>query len=177
MEKQETVYAELTVSITGAVSGTHLLSLEKHYSGSTQTYNPLEYLLPSLAEGGYVIDLQPLADHPQISTWSFVSPLPSGRIEGNEIQRLSEDARQFAADMAESEYGFEGAFQVIAELISKRVGEDPEGNAPGPFDYVSAACRASYWGAKGARIGRRRKSTLYWSDGTQQPIGTRDEAI
>jgi len=65
--------------------------------------------------------------------------------------------------------GLGGAFQQLAFLIANKVGEPTDGSA-GPMDRVSAAYRASYWGSRGARIGKRVGKIICWSDGEQQTI-------
>src|SRR5690242_57726 len=46
------------------------------------------------------MDLRPFADHPKITTWVYVAPISNGRIEGKDIDRLPENVRKAAADMA-----------------------------------------------------------------------------
>jgi hypothetical protein len=65
--------------------------------------------------------------------------------------------------------GLGGEFQQLAFLIAHKIGEPTDGSA-GPMDSVSAAYRASYWGSRGARIGKRMGNTIHWSDGEQQAI-------
>ncbi len=42
----------------------------------------LDRALRDLADGGYVIDLRPLADHPKLTSWVFHAPMSDGRIAG-----------------------------------------------------------------------------------------------
>lgn len=129
--------------------------------------------LQMLAEGGYAIDLRPLAEHPDIAHWVLRSPMPDGRIEGIDIDRLPDEVRRAAADMAPF---MGGDFQSLAFMMSARAGEPPSNTREaGPFDYVSAAYRAAWWGAKGARIGRRVGDTIVWSDGSVQEIERGEE--
>ena len=120
-----------------------------------------------LAEGGYVIDLRPLANHPQLYHWVFCSPMPNGHIEGDEIDRFSDKEREIASELL---FGLEGDFQRVAELAVNRIGEPLDGSA-GPFDYVSSTYLAAYWANRGARIGKRVGNILRWSDGSEQVIG------
>ena len=161
-------FSEVTIAAwTGEISGQHLYNPTSGYaSGSTSGMHSLDRAVADIADGGYVIDLRPLADHPQITTWVFRAPMSNGRIEGEEINRLSDDVRKAAGDMAS---GLGGAFQDVALLAAARIGEPVDGSA-GAFDYVSAAYRAVYWGSRGALIGKRVGDTLHWSDGRQQPI-------
>jgi len=157
---------------TGEASGQHLITPESSYAnGNTSGMygeQGRERALRDLAEGGYVIDLRPLADHPQITTWVFQAPMSNGRIEGDEIARLPDDVRKAAGDMA-GPFGLQGAFQDLALLAAAKVGEPTDGGA-GPFDKVSAAYRAVYWGSRGALIGKRLGDTIQWSNGTRQAI-------
>lgn len=165
-----TWYAEIVIAAwTGAISATHLCDpAHPGCHGSTSGIWSPAHALPNLAEGGYVIDLRPLADHPQVSAWVFQSPLSNGQIDGEEIARLPTEVREAARDLAP---GMAGDFQRIAEAMAARAGEPPDRTA-GPFDAVSAASRAAYWAARGARIGRRTGGWLIWSDGARQPIET-----
>jgi hypothetical protein len=166
--ERRTTFSEVTIAAwTGEVSGQHLSDPKSgSISGNTSGMYDLDRALPALAHGGYVIDLRPLADHPKITSWVFQAPMPNGKIEGEDIDRLSEEARRSAADIAP---GMSGAFQDIALLVAAKVGEPTDGGA-GPFDSVSAAYRAVYWGSRGALIGKRVGNTLHWSDGRQQAI-------
>lgn len=89
-----------------------------------------------------------------------------GRIEGEDIERFSEELRKTTEQMLP---GLGGAFQQLAFLVAHKIGEPTDGST-GPMDSVSAAYRASYWGSRGARIGKRVGNSLYWSDGEQQTI-------
>jgi hypothetical protein len=165
-----TYYAEIIIgALTGSISAQHLYDPPEHSShGFTSCLWPLERALEDLTEGGYVIDLRPLADHPQLRSWVYQAPMSNGRLEGNEIDRFSDEERQAAQQMLS---GLEGDFQKLAYLAAQRIGEPLDGGA-GPFDAVSASCRAAYWGSRGARIGKRVGNILYWSDGKQQAIGS-----
>ena len=163
-------YAEITIAaLTGEISAEHLYDPPTRPDrGNTSRIWSLDDVLKDLADGGYVFDLRPLAENPNIYSWVVRSPLPSGRIDGDEIDRFSDDARRFAGEMA---HAFEGDFQGLAFLASERHGEPLDGSA-GPFDSVSAAYRAVYWGRRGALIGKRVGDLLCWSDGRQQAIGS-----
>jgi hypothetical protein len=162
-------YAEITIAaLTGEISAEHLYDPPAQpHKGSTSGIWPLERALEDLADGGFVFDLRPLADHPHIASWAVRAPMPSGRIEGDDIDRLSDEARKSAGEMVDA---LQGDFQTLAILASKGFGEPLDGSA-GPFDYVSSASRALYWGSRGALIGKRVGNLLYWSDGRQQTIG------
>lgn len=168
-KERRTQFSEVTfAALTGEASGTHL-AVPGRYSGSTSGMygeQGREWALRDLAEGGYVIDLRSLADNPHIFRWVVEAPMSNGRIEGNDIDRLSDTARQTAGEMAPF---LGGDFQLLAALAATKFGEPQDGGA-GMFDSVSAAYRALWWGEKGARIGRRVGDTLHWSDGTQQAI-------
>lgn len=161
-------YAEVTISAsTGGIIGKHLCDPTSGYAGGyTSGIWPLEKALADLAEGGYVIDLRPLAAHPDLVVWAFVAPLPNGRIEGEHIERFPEELRETAEQMLP---GLGGEFQQLAFLIAHKIEEPTDGSA-GPMDSVSAAYRARYWGSRGARIGKRVGNTIRWSDGEQQTI-------
>jgi hypothetical protein len=163
-------YAEITIAaLTGEISATHFYNPPSQpYRGSTSGIWSLERALVDLVDGGYAIDLRPLADHPKIVSWVFRAPMPSGRIEGDDIDRLSDEARRFAGEMG---YAFQGDFQALALLMSKRFGEPLDGLA-GPFDYVFSSYLATYWGIRGALIGKRVGNLLRWSDGRQQTISS-----
>ncbi|HVB24635.1 MAG TPA: hypothetical protein VNG51_22045 [Ktedonobacteraceae bacterium] len=166
-------FSEVTIAAwTGEVSGQHLYDPRSGYASVSTSgmygTNALQRALPDVAEGGYVIDLRPLADHPQITTWVFQAPMPNGRVEGDDIERFPDDVRKAAGEMA-GPFGLQGAFQDLALLAAAKVGEPVDGSA-GPFDTVSAAYRAVYWGSRGALIGKRVGNTLQWSNGTQQTI-------
>jgi hypothetical protein len=164
-QQKRRLYAEVTIgALTGEISAEHLYDPPTQpYRGSTSHIWPLEKALEDLVDGGYVIDLRPLADHPALFSWVYRAPMPNGRLEGHEIDRLSEEVRQCASGMAG---GLQGDFQKLALLMANRIGE-PIDESAGPFDSVSVAYRAAYWGSRGALIG----NTLYWSDGRQQMIG------
>jgi hypothetical protein len=158
-------------ALFGSISAQYLYDPPDHPSqGWTTRIGSLEQALLDLAEGGYVIDLRPLADHPLLKTWVFQAPMPNGRISGDEIDRFSDEEREAARQML-SDLG--GDFQKLAYLASQRLGEPLDGSA-GPFDAVSASYRAAYWGSRGARIGKRVGNILYWSDGKQQAINSSD---
>ncbi len=167
-------YSEIIIgALSGSITAQHLYDPPEHPSqGWTSRVFPLSSALEDLAEGGYVIDLRPLADHPQLRTWVFQAPMSNGRLEGDEIDRLSDEARLAAQQMLS---GLGGDFQRLALFASQRVGEPLDGSA-GPFDAVSASYRAAYWGSRGARIGKRVGDTLYWSDGEQQTISSSDSS-
>lgn len=166
-QRRRTTYAEITIAaLTGEISATHLVDPQTPTRGSTSGIWTLEKALPHLAQGGYVFDLRPLAEHPQLFSWVFQAPMPNGRIEGNDIDRFPEYIRVATRDLAP---WMAGAFQDLALLIANGVGEPTDGGA-GAFDMVSASYRAVSWGTRGALIGRRIDSTLYWFDGKQQPI-------
>lgn len=158
---------------TEEASGQHLITPESEYaSGSTSgMYGEAgrERALQDLAEGGYVIDLRPLAEHPQFTRWVFDAPLPDGRIEGEDIERLPDRVRHAAGEMAASPFGLQGAFHDLAIAAFARMGEPLDGST-GMFDKVSAAYLAMYWGSRGARIGKRVGESVFWLDGTQQAI-------
>jgi hypothetical protein len=159
------IHADVIIEIDGWVSGTHLLCPEQPYHGHTRSYGSLEDMLPSLVQGGYVIDLRPLAEHPRIVEWVVLSPMSSGYLEGDDLLHLSDEACQFGALMAQQ--GFDGAFQTLATSTTRA---DASRKKPGALDYVSSAYLAATWGERGARIGQRRGDVLYWSDGSQQQI-------
>jgi hypothetical protein len=163
-------YAEITIAaLTGEISAEHLYNPPAQpYKGSTSGIWPLERALEDLADGGFVFDLRPLSDHPDIVSWAFLAPMPSGRIDGDDIDRLSNEARKSAGEMVDA---LQGDFQKLAILASKRFGEPLDGSA-GPFDYVSSTSRALYWGSRGALVGKRVGNLLCWSDGRQQTIGS-----
>ena len=97
--------------------------------------------------------------------------MSNGCIEGNEIDRLSENARKAAGEMVS---GLEGAFKDLAMLAAAGIGKPEDGSADG-FDDVSAVYRAVYWGSRGALIGRRMGNTLHWSDGREQMIESKPD--
>ena len=169
--KRQILFSEITfAALTGEASGEHLLVPGGNRGSTSGMYGDQgrERALRDLAEGGYVIDLRPLADHPQLTTWVFNAPMSNGRIEGDDIDRLPDDVRKAAGDMA-SPFGLQGAFRDLALLAAAKVGEPVDGGA-GPFDTVSATYRATWWGSRGALIGKRVGDTLHWSNGTQQTI-------
>ncbi|MHB8598391.1 MAG: hypothetical protein ACYDER_16430 [Ktedonobacteraceae bacterium] len=164
-------FSEVTfAALTGEASGEHLLVPGGNRGSTSGMYSEQgsERALRDLAEGGYVIDLRPLAKHPHITTWVFQAPMPNGRVEGDDIDRLPDDVRKAAGEMAGT-FGLQGAFQDLALLAAAKVGEPVDGSA-GAFDTVSAAYRATWWGSRGAFIGKRVGDTLRWSNGTQQTI-------
>ena len=167
-QPKHTHYAEVTIAApTGKISGRHLSDPTSGYSGGFTTgIWSLEKALANLADGGYVIDLRPLASHPDLIAWVYAAPLCNGHIEGEEIERFPQELRKTAEQMLP---GLGGAFQQLAFLIAHKIGEPTDGSA-GPMDEVSAAYRARYWGSRGARIGKRVGNILCWSDGAQQTI-------
>jgi hypothetical protein len=169
---EKTRYAEVTIAaLTGEISAEHLYNPPPQPDiGSTSGIWPLERALENLADGGFVFDLRPLADHPNIASWAVRAPMPSGRIDGDDRDRLSDEAREAAGEMVDA---LQGDFRTLAILASKRFGEPLDGSA-GPFDYVSSTSRTLYWGSRGALIGRRVGNLLCWSDGRQQTIGNPD---
>lgn len=160
-------YAEVTIAaLTGEISGEHLYDPTSGYaSGYTSRIWPLEKALANLAEGGYVIDLRPLASHPRLRAWVFAAPISNGRIEDEQIEQYPEELRRTAEQMLP---GLGGEFQQLAFLIAHKIGEPTDGSA-GPMDRVSAAYRANYWGSLGARIGKRVGNTIYWSTENNRP--------
>lgn len=167
-QPKRTRYVEVTIAaLTGEISGQHLYDPASGYaSGSTSGIWTLEEALVDLADGGYVIDLRPLASHPRLIAWFFAAPMPNGHIEGEDIERFSEELRKTTEQMLP---GLGGEFQQLAFLITNKIGEPTDGSA-GPMDSVSATYRASYWGSRGARIGKRVGNNICWSDGEQQTI-------
>ena len=165
---KQTRYAEITLAaLTGAISATHLCDpADPQSRGSTSGIWSLERALEDLAEGGYVIDLRPLAAHPQLLSWVLRAPLSNGRLEDEQIERLPDEVREAARDLMP---WLGGAYQWLAFLAATRSGEPADGSA-GPFDGVSAASLAAYWGSRGARIGKRRGNAIDWSDGQRQPL-------
>ena len=170
------LFSEVTIAAwTGGISGQHLFNPNSPSSrGSTSGMYSLDRAVADLADGGYIIDLRPLADHPKLTSWVFDKPLSNGHIEGNEIDRLSEDARKAAGKMASSPFGLQGAFRDLALFAAAGIGEPQDGSS-GSFDNVSAAYRAAWWGVKGALIGRRMGNTLHWSDGKEQMIESKPD--
>src|SRR5437660_6057523 len=136
-QPKRTQYAEVTIAaLTGEISGQHLYDSTSGYaSGSTSGIWTLEEALADLADGGYIIDLRPLASHPRLIAWVFAAPLPNGRIEGEGIERFSEELRKATEQMLP---GLGGVFQQLAFLITNNVGEPTDGSA-GPMDSVSSA--------------------------------------
>ena len=170
-------FSEVTFAAwTGEASGEHLFVPGGNRGSTSGMYGEQgrERALSDLAEGGYVIDLRPLADHQQLTTWVFNAPMSNGRIEGDDINRLSDDVRKAASEMAQP-FGLQGAFRDLALLAAAKVGEPVDGGA-GAFDTVSAQYRATWWGSRGALIGKRVGDTLHWSNGSEQKI-TRNPTI
>lgn len=167
-QPKRTQYAEVMIAaLTGQISGSHLYDPTSSYAGGfTSGIWPLEQALADLTDRGYVIDLRPLVSHPRLIAWAFASPLPNGRIEGEQIERYPDELRKTAEQMLP---GLGGEFQHLAFLMAKKIGEPTDGSA-GPMDRVSAAYRAAYWGSRGARIGKRVDASIHWSDGEQQLI-------
>src|SRR5437899_1209657 len=64
---------------TGEASGEHLFVPGGNRGSTTGMYGEQgrERALRDLAEGGYVIDLRPLADHPHIASWVLRAPIPN----------------------------------------------------------------------------------------------------
>src|SRR5205814_9193973 len=96
-------FSEVTfAALTGEASGEHLLVPGGNRGSTSGMYGEegRERALRDLAEGGYVIDLRPLADNPHIYRWVMQAPMSNGRIEGDEINRLPPDVRKAAGDMA-----------------------------------------------------------------------------
>ena len=87
-------------------------------------------------------------------------------IEGDDIDRLPDEVRKAAGDIARP-FGLEGAFRDVALAAASRAFEPIDYTAAGTFDNVSAAYRAAWWGPCGALIGRRVGDIVLWSDGTQ----------
>lgn len=174
--KRRVLYAEITIAAwTGSISATHLFDPTSPDSrGSTSGIWSLERALTDLAQGGYVIDLRPLAEHPKLSSWVFQAPIPNGQLQGDEIERLPESVRASARDMAP---WLEGEYQWLASVAANRVGEPVNASVAGPFDYVSAAYLATYWKTRGALVGMRQGQTLYWSDGREQAIDTPEKPV
>lgn len=131
----------------------------------TNTTYLMKRVYPYLAEGGYVIDRCPLEDHPHYSSLCLRAPICNGHIEGDDIKRLSKDAREFAATFSNH---MEGAFSQLANATA--LGDLDAKEEAGGMDYVSAAYLAAYWQKRGARVGKRKGNTIIWSDGEKQPI-------
>ena len=166
------LFSEVTfAALTGEAGGVHLVvpGGNRGYTSGMYGEDGRERAVRDLAEGGYVLDLRPLADNPLIFKWVVQAPMSNGRIEGNEIDRLPDDARKAAGEMASSPFGLQGAFRDLALFAAAGIGEPQDGSS-GSFDHVSAAYRAAWWGVKGALIGRRMGNTLHWSDGREQMI-------
>jgi hypothetical protein len=159
-------YAEIVIGITGAVHGTGLYDPPTHNTRWSASNMWLKKSLPELAEGGYVIDLRPLAEHPQIVSWVVNSPMSSGRLTGD-IERLPEKVRQAAGQMMPM---LDGDYQRLAYMASEKIGEPEDSLLAGPFDQVSAAYMATYWASKGARVGKRIGDKIAWSNGEEQPV-------
>ena len=106
---------------TDEASGEHLITPESEYAGghTSGMYGEAgrERALRDLAEGGYVIDLRPLADQPEIVTWVTKAPLPNGRIEGTEVDRLPPEVRESAGGLAPL---LDGEFQTLAAMAALR---------------------------------------------------------
>ncbi len=165
-------FSEVTfAALTGEASGEHLLvpNGNRGYTSGMYAEEGRSRAVRDLAEGGFVIDLRPLADNPQIFKWVVQAPMPNGRIGEDDIDRLSEDERKAAGEMGRSPFGLQGAFRDLALLAAAKIGEPQDGGA-GAFDYVSAQYRAAWWGLRGALIGRRVGDTLHWSNGNEQTI-------
>jgi hypothetical protein len=159
-------YAFITIAITGAVSGEGLYDPPAYTSKWSASNLWLKKELAALARGGYIIDLRPLAEHPKVISWVHRCPLPDGRIEGEDVDRFPERVRESSAELAGA---LDREFQLLAVMMATKFGESEDGVA-GPFDKVSAAYLAHYWGSKGARIGKRIGDIIVWSDGEQQTI-------
>lgn len=167
-QQEQRQYAEITIAaLTGEISAEKLFDPPRFSErGSLSHLWSLERVLNDLAEGGFVMDLRPLADHPNVGSWAYQSPMPNGRIDGDEIDRLPDGVRHSAQSMLA---GLDGDFQHLAFLAAHAIGEPVNGSA-GPFNSVSAAYRAVYWGSRGARIGKRFHNTIVWADGETQAI-------
>jgi hypothetical protein len=168
-------FAEVVFSaLYGEASGEHLITPESTYSRGSTTgmYGEVRriHALQDLAEGGYVIDLRPLAEHPQLVSWVMRAPMASGQMEGSDIDRLPDEVRQATGDMATGSAlpQLEGAFRFLGLAAASRIFEPEEGT--GPFDYVSAPYRAAWWGSRGALIGKRVGDSILSSAGRQQAI-------
>ena len=165
-------FSEVTfAALTGEASGEHLVvpGGNRGYTSGMYGEDGRSRAVRDLAEGGYVIDLRSLAHSPLIFKWVVQAPMPNGRIEGDDIDRLPDDVRKAAGEMALSPFGLQGAFRDLALLAAAKIGEPADGGA-GAFDNVSAQYRAAWWGSKGALIGRRVGDTLHWSNGNEQII-------
>jgi len=93
---KHTQYSKITVAAwTEEIPGTHLYNPEGMHGrgGSTRPYQ-LSYAVKDLAEGGYIIDLRPIADNENITHEVFQAPMPNGDIEKNDIDRLPESVRE-----------------------------------------------------------------------------------
>lgn len=170
------LFAEVVFSaFYGEASGEHLITPDSEYvhGSTTGMYGEAgrARALQDLAEGGYVIDLRPLAEHPQLVSWVMQAPMANGQIEGDDIDRLPNEVRKAAGEMAIGTAlpMLQGEFQDLALAAALRLFE-PSDNSAGAFDKVSAQYRASWWGSRGALIGRRVGDTMLWSDGRQQAI-------
>jgi hypothetical protein len=161
------LYAEITIAaLTGEISATCVRQPGHSSPASVSGIWRFERALPRLAEGGYVIDLRPLKEDQNLIRWVLAAPLPSGDIEGDEIDRLPEDVRRAAVMM----FPFmEKDFHRIGFLMAVGYGKAVD-RSPGAFDRVSSAVRAGWWAQKGARIGRRRGRVLRWMDGEEIAI-------
>lgn len=159
-------YAEIVIGTTGAVRGEGLYDPPTHNTHWSASNMWLKRSLGELAEGGYIIDLRPLVEHPNIVSWVVQAPLCSGRIKGD-IERLPDNVRQAAREMAPF---LDGDYQGLAAMAAQSVGEPEDSSSAGPFDSVSAEYLAIYWGSRGARVGKRVGDKIVWSDGDEEPI-------
>src|SRR5579859_4775001 len=77
-------FSEVTfAALTGEASGEHLFIPGGNRGSTSGMYGEdgRERAVRDLAEGGYIIDLRPLVEHPQLTTWVFQAPMSNGRIE------------------------------------------------------------------------------------------------
>ena len=164
-KEQRTQYVLIRIGAwTGTITAEHKYIPDSMFGrgGYTSGYY-LDSMLSSLVDGGYVVDETPLADDPNIVSYITKSPLCTGELEGNEIERLPEAVR----DSARSIGGFmEGDFQTLASMMALEYGESSD-NSAGMFDRVSAEYLAIYWLQKGARIGKKYGDKLIWLDGEE----------
>lgn len=162
--------ASITVGASGDVRGVHHYDPTSGYArgGSTDFRSTLQRALPDLAEGGYVFDLRPLAEYPQLTHWVFRCPLHNGDIEGEFVQRLPEPVRQAAEQLQPSLFGDMALAAMLMTTSNQEARTEKE--PAGSFDRVSAAYLAGYWRRRGARVGRRIGDLVRWEDGEIQPI-------
>ncbi len=135
----------ITIGLTGQIRA-DCQSIDASRSTAIEAYD-LDQVWPLLCEGGYVVDLRPLQDCPDIIRWVWECPLCNGQLEGEEMLRL--------ADLTSA-----GVYRHLARLLAL---DTPES---GPFDRVSATHIARYWLSRGARVGCRVRGEIQWSDGS-----------